>query len=200
MDKYGVKYYLDTEVTLDLVIRESPEVVILAAGSRPIIPSIPGADRSIICTLPDVLNGNESKICNTVVVGGGPTGCEVALYLAEKGSSVTMLELFPEIGNGLETVIKKMVINRLNENRVKIITGNKLVEVKDDGVVAEDENGKELFIEAERVVISIGNRPDARLYERIKSLGIPTHKIGDCLEVRSVKAAIREAALISREI
>jgi len=124
----------------------------------------------------------------------------VALYLAEKGSSVTMLELFPEIGNGLETVIKKMVINRLNENRVKIITGNKLVEVKDDGVVAEDENGKELFIEAERVVISIGNRPDVRLYERIKSLGIPTHKIGDCLEVRSVKAAIREAALISREI
>jgi len=93
-----------------------------------------------------------------------------------------------------------MVINRLNENRGKKITGNKLVEVKDDGVVAEDENGKELFIEAERVVISIGNRPDVRLYERIKSLGIPTHKIGDCLEVRSVKAAIREAALISREI
>jgi hypothetical protein len=49
-------------------------------------------------------------------------------------------------------------------------------------------------------VITIGNRPDNKLYDQIKSLGYEIHKIGDCLEPRSAKSAIYEGAVLGRAI
>jgi hypothetical protein len=69
-----------------------------------------------------------------------------------------------------------------------------------NGVYVTAAGGSELFIEADAVVLAIGNKPDNRLYDQIKSLGIPVHQIGDCLEPRSAKAAISEGAAIGRAI
>ena len=63
-----------------------------------------------------------------------------------------------------------------------------------------DKEGKELFLEGERVVIAIGNRPDNRIFDQIRSLGITIYQIGDCNEPRSAKAAIFEGAEIGRAI
>ena len=63
-----------------------------------------------------------------------------------------------------------------------------------------DKDGKVLFIETEKVIIAIGTQPDNTLYEKIKSLGYEIHKIGDCLEPRSAKAAIYEGAVLGRSI
>ena len=69
--------------------------------------------------------------------------------------------------------------------------------IKGDILIVDDE---ELILEAERVVLTIGNRPDNGLYDKIKALGYEIHQIGDCLEPRSAKAAIYEGAVLGRAI
>jgi 2,4-dienoyl-CoA reductase (NADPH2) len=49
-------------------------------------------------------------------------------------------------------------------------------------------------------LIAVGTRPNNWLYDKIKSMGIEIHQIGDCLEPRSAKDAIYESAVLGRKI
>ncbi len=200
VEKAGIRIHLNTEVTLETIKREKPDVVILSTGATPFLPNVPGIERSIVVGLQEVLNGEPPEKRIAVVVGGGATGCEVAHHLAEHGSSVTIVEQLPKIAMNLESITRKVLLKELRERGVRFLTGHKLSKVEETGVVVAAEDGTESFIEAGAVVIAIGNKPDNRLYEQIQSLGIPLYQIGDCLEPRSAKAAISEAATIGRSI
>jgi 2,4-dienoyl-CoA reductase-like NADH-dependent reductase (Old Yellow Enzyme family)/thioredoxin reductase len=200
VEKAGIRIHLNTEVTLETIKREKPDVLILSTGATPFLPDVPGIERSIVVGLQEVLNGEPPEKRIAVVVGGGATGCEVAHHLAEHGSSVTIVEQLPKIAMNLESITRKVLLKELRERGVRFLTGHKLSKVEETGVVVTAEDGMESFIEAGAVVIAIGNKPDNRLYEQIQSLGIPVYQVGDCLEPRSAKAAISEAATIGRSI
>ena len=200
VEKAGIQVHLNAEVTPEMVKLEKPDVVILSTGATPILPNVPGIGRSIVVGLWKVLNGAPPEKRRAVVIGGGATGCEVAHHLAEHGSSVTIVEQLPKIALNLESITRKVLLQELRDREVKFLTGRKLSRVEETGVVVTAEDGTESFIEADAVVIAIGNKPDNSLYEQIQSLGIPLYQIGDCLEPRSAKAAISEAATIGRTI
>ncbi|MCP4665359.1 MAG: FAD-dependent oxidoreductase [Deltaproteobacteria bacterium] len=201
VEKYGVACFLDCKVTAEVVKKEDPDLVILATGSLPSVPPVKGIEKSHIVTFfHEILNGELPQKKKTIVIGGGPVGCEVALHLSEHGCPVTIVEMLPQIGNRLETMTRKVIMKKLYENDVRMMTGFKLSKVEDKGVEVVDEEEETLFLEAERVVITVGNRPDNRLYHEIKSLGHEIHQIGDCLEPRSAKAAIYEGAVLGRSI
>ena len=196
----GVKCHLNVEVTLDVVKEHNPDVVILATGATPILPDIAGLDRSILHSFADVFNHGEAAERNTVVVGGGAIGCEIALHLSESGCPVTIVEQLPKLGGQLESITKKVLLEKLKEGDVRILVGHRLLRGEGNGVVVVGDGGRELWMEAERVVMAIGNKPHNHLYDRIKSMGIEVYQIGDCLEPRSAKAAIYEGAVIGRTI
>ena len=198
--KFGVKCYLNHEVTPKMIKEENPDVVVLATGSYPILPPVKGIDKKIVVSVADVLTGEDLENTATVVIGGGPTGCEVALHISEAGSPVTIVEMLSSIGVSLESITRKVLISKLKENNVYIMTKCALLRVEDDGVVLRSMGGKEIFLEAQRVIMAIGNRPDTTLYENIKDYGLEVHQIGDCLEPRSAKAAIYEGAVLGRSI
>jgi NADPH-dependent 2,4-dienoyl-CoA reductase/sulfur reductase-like enzyme len=200
MEKFGVRCTMNVEVTLDTIKEENPDVVILATGSSPVTPPVPGIDKPIVSTFIEVFNGDKPAKRKTVVVGGGATGCEVALHLSENGCPVTIVEQLPKIGGQLESITKKVLISRMKENGIQSMPGHRLSKVEDNGVLVTDQEGNEVFIEAESVVVSIGNKPDKSLYDEIKGLGTELYQIGDCLEPRSAKAAIYEGAIIGRAI
>lgn len=198
--KFGVRCHINFQVTYDTVKKENPDVVILATGSKPITPPVKGIDKSIILTLPDILTDDKPERRKIVIIGGGSTGCEVALHLSDNGCPVTIVEQFPKIGGQMESVTKKVFLSILKKNGVRIMTGYKLSRVEDTGVFVMDKDGSELFIEADNVVIAVGSKPDNSLYNQIKSMGITIHQIGDCIEPRGAKAAIYEGAVIGRAI
>jgi 2,4-dienoyl-CoA reductase-like NADH-dependent reductase (Old Yellow Enzyme family)/thioredoxin reductase len=200
VEKFGVKCYLNREVSVNTVKEENPDVVIVATGSLPSLPPIEGLDKDIVIPFAEVLNGGLPAQKKTVVIGGGPTGCEVAHHLSQNGCQVTIVEMLPKIGKPLESITKKVLLNQLRANQVELLTEFRLSRVEDSGVVVTGKDGKERFIEAGRVIITIGNRPDSRLYDQITTLGYETHQIGDCLEPRSAKAAIYEGAVLGRAI
>ncbi|MFH1350184.1 MAG: FAD-dependent oxidoreductase [Pseudomonadota bacterium] len=198
--KSGVKCHLNFEVTPDTVKKESPDVVILATGSVPITPPIKGIDGPNVKGFPQVFNGEVPAGKNSVVIGGGAIGCEVALHLSENGCPVTIVEKLPKIGVKIESVTRKMILKKLKENRVRILTDCQLSRIAENGIFIMDRDGKERFLETEQVVSAMGNRSYNSLYDQIKSFGIPIFQIGDCLEPRSAKAAIYEGAVIGRAI
>jgi NADPH-dependent 2,4-dienoyl-CoA reductase/sulfur reductase-like enzyme len=94
----GVICHMGQEVTAQSVQEENPDVVILATGSRPILPTIEGIDEASVVTFDVVLDGDVQENKTTVIIGGGSTGCEVAYHLSEMGSAVTIVELMPKMG------------------------------------------------------------------------------------------------------
>ena len=200
VEKMGIDIRLNEEVTPEIVRTVNPDVVVLCTGSIPVRPPLPGIDKSIVLSLPEILNGNAPAKRKTVVLGGGATGCEVAHHLAEHGCPVTIVEQLPKIAGQMESITRKVLLKQLRDKKVQFLTGKRLSRIEDHGVCVVSEDGTETFIETEAVVIAIGNRPDNRLYGQIATMGIPIHQIGDCLEPRSAKAAISEAAEIGRAI
>ncbi|RLB37431.1 MAG: NADH:flavin oxidoreductase, partial [Deltaproteobacteria bacterium] len=198
INRFGVKLHLGQEVTPEMVDKEKPDVVILATGSSPSVPPVEGIDKPIVALYPEALNTGNFRDLKVVMIGGGATGSEVALHLADQGCSVTIVEVLPKVGLQLESMTRKVLLQRLKSRGVRILTETKLQQVKDNGVIVVGKEGKEAFLEADRVVVAIGTKPDNLLYEQIKSKGYEIHRIGDCLEPRSAKAAIYEGAVLGR--
>lgn len=196
----GVICHMGQEVTVQTVQKENPDVVILATGSRPVLPKVEGIDEASVETFDVVLNGDVQEKKTTVIIGGGSTGCEVAYHLSEMGSPVTIVELMPKIGGDLEAVTKKLLVRKLKENNVRILTGHRLLRVGKNSLVVAGPDGIENIIEAQRVIVATGIRQDDAIHQQIKSLGYETHVIGDCLEPRTAKTAIYEGAKLGRSI
>jgi NADPH-dependent 2,4-dienoyl-CoA reductase/sulfur reductase-like enzyme len=200
IEKFGVQCHLNHEVKTKDILAFNPDVVVLATGSLPAIPPVDGIDRPIALTYEDVLNETPPHFKKAVVIGGGATGLEMALHLADYGCRVSVVEMLAEIGSGLESMTKKILLGKLKENNVKIMTETELIRVESAGAVVARSDGTELLVEAERVIFATGTRPCNRLYKKVKSLGYETHQIGDCLETRSAKAAIFESAVLGRSL
>jgi pyruvate/2-oxoglutarate dehydrogenase complex dihydrolipoamide dehydrogenase (E3) component len=108
--------------------------------------------------------------------------------------------MLPKVGSGLEAMTKKMILSRLKKKNVALLTDTRLSKIKNSGVVVADQEHREQFLEADKVVVAVGTRPNTALYNKIKSLGYEIHQIGDCLEPRSAKDAIYDSAVLGRRI
>jgi len=197
---FGVKCHLNIEVSAGDIKAFNPDVVILATGSLPALPAVEGIDKEIVLTYEDVLNGGPFDFKSVVIVGGGPAGLELALHLSEHGISITVIEMLPQAGKGLEAMTKKIILTRLKENNVAISTDTRLLKIEGNGAVVANRDNQERFVEADKVLIAIGTRPNTGLYDQIKTFGFEIHQIGDCLEPRSAKEAIYESAVLGRRI
>jgi len=199
-EKFGVSCHLNHEVSLKTIRQETPDVIILATGSHPYLPPIEGIEKKIVVPIDTALSDAHLTMGKTVVIGGGPTGCEVALHLSEQGCPVTIVEMLPEIGRRLETMTRKIFLQKFKTNRVQLLTGHTLSKVVDEGVLVTGKDDKSFLVAARHVVFAVGNRPHDPLYEKLVASGYETYKIGDCLKPRSIKEAIYESAVLSRSI
>ena len=83
LEKLGIRIELGKQVTIRVVEEQSPDVVIIAVGGTPRIPSIKGIEKIRVHSSEDVLSGKASLGSRVLVIGGGYVGREVALFLSE---------------------------------------------------------------------------------------------------------------------
>ena len=89
----GVIVNLETTVDAKMVRQLNPDTMVLATGSTPCEPEIPGVDKAHVVTALDVLLERVDASESAIVVGGGSAGCEAAMLLAERGCRTQCLEL-----------------------------------------------------------------------------------------------------------
>ena len=197
----NVDIRLSTPVTPELISTLQPDEVIIAIGSEPIKPNIPGIDLPHVTNSHDILAGNSSAGGNIVVIGGGLVGLEVAEYLAEKNNNITVVEMLDEVAKDLGYLRKICVMENMYMSGIKSITNAKCVEIKENAVVIEKDNKLE-EIPCDSVVIAAGarSRTSEALAAYCKENNIPYHIIGDAVSARRALNATAEAAQVARAI
>ena len=198
----GVTVRLGTEATPESVGRFDPEAVIVATGARPFVVDIPGIDGPNVVGFAEALEGPSSPGNKTIVWGAGFVGCEVAAFLAEKGESVTLLfpepQPAPEVNN---PDIRKYLLKELEENGVEIVSGVKeFKRITPKGIVVADKAGVERTIEASRIVLATGLRPDDGLVHALRNSVPELYEAGDCVSPRQIMEAVHEGAEAALQI
>lgn len=201
--KVGVKFQLNTEVSVEIAKRFKPDVVIVATGSRPIIPPIPGIDKPLVVPAEDVLIGKVLVEKKVVVAGGGQVGVETADFIAEKNlaESVTIVEMLPMLASDMPAMPRTYMLHViLPKWCIQAFTNMKIYEIIQEGVVALDNNWKTYKFDADTVVNAMGYVPNTSIAEALKGKVPELHMIGDCVKPRNILHAVHEAAYIARQI
>ncbi len=151
--------------------QESYDTLVLATGSSPVRPPIPGIDAENILTLWTVPDTDKLKsrvrdggVERAVVVGGGFIGLEVAENLRHLGIEVTIVEMLDQVMAPLDYEMAKPLHENIEKNGVKLCLDDGVSafsQTDDGGVRVELKSGK--VIEAELAVLAIGVRPNNEL-------------------------------------
>ena len=192
LKKLNVTIRLNEKVLPETIKKEVPDVVILATGSNPLIPKIPGVENATLAE--DILSGKAKTGNSVVIIGGGLVGCELALNLATEGKKVTIVEALPQVATG-EPILSRMgIINLLTKAKVNILTNAPVIEVYNDGVDIADSLGRRTKLNADTVILSVGRRSriDKDLIESSKSIAKEVYIIGDAKQPRRIIDAIKE--------
>lgn len=198
--KAGVKIQLETEVTPELIESEKPEAVVVATGAKPIFPEIPGCDRTHVIKANDVLTGKQVSGKNTVVMGGGLIGVEVAELLLQQGKQVTILEMLPKIAKEMGKTRKEFSLKSLENGGAKILTRTRCKEIQDTNIVIENETGPRILPDIDAIIIAVGLRPNNSLVDYLETSNLEHYVIGDAHDVTNALDAIWESAALARKI
>lgn len=150
--------------------------VIVATGSRPLTPQIPGLDEEGVITGEELLDLNEFPK-NVVIIGGGPEGVEFAHILHAFGSKVTVVEMLRQLLPMEDTEIGIELEKTMSRAGIQVKTGSKVVEVvgpvlqkkirlSTDKSIEETEE-----LEADAVLLAAGRVPN------IEGIGLDEMKI-----------------------
>jgi 2,4-dienoyl-CoA reductase (NADPH2) len=158
MSALGVEVHLGVEVTPAVIDAENPDVLIVATGAAPLVPPIDGIERDHVIDAQRILLGEGPVAAGerVVVIGGSATGCETAELLAESGCDVTVIEMLPRVGRGIELITRRRLLQGLRESGVTILTGCRVVSIEPDRVVYEREGAGTDAVPADRVALAIG--------------------------------------------
>jgi len=203
LTKLKVKVCLHNEVKAEEVIRESPEVLIVATGSKPVLPDVPGINNPMVATAHDLLSGRgEAKGRRVVIVGAGQTGCETAEFLVEKNFEVILIDKLRAQEIALDAIPdhRNPLLERLKSLGVKILTEHVLKEVMEDGIVVETAQGERKIFEADAVVIAMGTEPLGSIAEQVKGKVPEIYIVGDGAGYRRIADAIYGAAIVASRI
>ncbi len=150
---------------------ESYDKLVIATGSSPIKPPIPGADLEKVFVLRNIEDmdaikslvdsGNASR---AVVIGGGYIGVEVAENLVERGIKVHLVELLDQILPPFDKEMAKDLQNHMSQSGVLLHLGAAAAAFRknpDGRISVELQNSEK--IGADFVVLSVGVRPDSKL-------------------------------------
>jgi 2-enoate reductase len=203
LSSLNVEIKTGIDVTAEGVRKESPDVTILATGSLPIMPNIPGIESERVFTAVDLFRGRKRAMGKVLVLGGGLIGCEAALWLAKEGKEVTVVEILHDLmvgGIPVQHMNRLMLLDLLKIQGVEILTNTTILKVTEKGADLLERGSEKRNFPADTIVVAVGLKPDRGLYQALKG-DIPNlYTIGDSREARNIKNSIWDAYEVARMI
>ena len=202
--KLGVELRLSREATAPAVLAEHADAVVVATGSHPFLPPVPGGDGKHVVTDRDVLAGEAKVGANVVVVDDVHTqqALSTAELLLTQGKRVEVISQLFYVGQDIGVTSIAPLYKRLFAGGVVLTPGTELRAVEGSAViVANVYSGLERRIEGvDTVVLSAGSRSTDSLYRALKGQVRDLYAVGDCVAPRGVHQAILDATRVARAI
>ena len=126
------------KVAVDGKIYEGANILI-ATGSRPAKPPIPGADSKFVLDSTGILNIEEIPKSLTII-GGGVIGIEFASFFSSVGTKVTVIEMLDKICPGIDGEIARMLQRSLKKDGVDFFLSAKVENIKSNKVIFTQNN------------------------------------------------------------
>ena len=199
----GVQVHTNSCINAEAIKKMDIDVAILAVGSKPIVPSIPGIDSAKAVSCIDALMGVKTVGKRVVVVGGGLVGCELSLDLAQKGKEVSIVEYLDAIlsaGESVPLMNYQMLTDLLAHHNVKIYVSHNIEEINENGAVIVSKDGQKAELKADSVIIATGFEPVKSMADELYGEGIEIYQVGDGRRVGNIMRAIWDAYEIARGI
>ncbi|PAE30443.1 dihydrolipoyl dehydrogenase [Oceanobacillus profundus] len=138
------------------------ENIILATGSKPFVPPLPGLDEVSYHTS-DTIFDIEEVPSKLVIVGGGVIGLEIGCIFNRLGTEVEVVEMAESIIPNEDEDATKFLTKQLKKSGISIHTGTKITGFKPNNgktIVEMEKNSKKQMIETDNVLVAVGREPN----------------------------------------
>ena len=205
VEKQGVEIRLGVEVTPEMVAAAAPDVVVLATGSLPLIPSIPGAEQDNVVTYWDVARDLGVKGDSILLydLHGYWSGASIAELLANQGKKVHIVtpqkfvgaDIYPGTLLLWHQRIEGKGVTWTTDANVEAISGNTVT------ISSTHWTGHQWTMDGiDTVVLACGGAPNDGLYKDLKGIVKELKIVGDCEAPLRIERGIYSAELLGRSL
>lgn len=178
----------------------NPDLIVNATGSAPLLPPIKGLHDNI-----DKEGGKVSSIVNMInhidsypadltgkkvaVIGGGAVGLDVVEFFAPRGAEVSIIEMMPAIGAGIDPITKVDINTLMKKHGVNQMPNTALKEVFADHFHVETKEGAEdLYFDYGFICLGMKAQTPvlAGLHEAFDKEGVEIINVGDSMRARRI--------------
>jgi 2,4-dienoyl-CoA reductase-like NADH-dependent reductase (Old Yellow Enzyme family)/thioredoxin reductase len=201
LKKLHVPVELNVTVTRELVNENKPDAVIIATGAIPLNLDIPGANESNCVQANDIITNQADPKGNIIVIGGNLVGMEVAVSLAEKGKTVTLVSHSALGGRkGPDDLITfRGLLRKISWLRIPLYLNSDLLEICGKSLVIRIEQ-EILSLLSDTLVIAIGVKPVDNLVQELKGIVPEIYVIGDSVIPGNAAQATYSAARLALKL
>ena len=204
LPKLGVEVRLGVEANADNIIAENPHAVIVATGSEPYIPEIPGAEGRNVLTVDDVLNGAETGE-NVVIIDtqGTAPGCTVAEVLADQDKGVEIITGLNKVGSDIPMPVWHHLYERLLGKGVVMTPMTGVTRIGEDFVDVfhvVNPSVTRTIQSVDTVVMAAGGQANDELYNSLVGMVDELYVVGDSAQPRNIEMATYQAHKVAVEL
>ena len=199
LEKLGVKVVLNKTVSANDPALKEADKIIVASGGSTLKLCIPGFENTV-----DVLElhrGNDQIYGDNIAVcGGGLSGCDTALELAQEGKKVTLIEMRKDIAMDANFYTSMCLKDMFKQFGVTVLTEHTVQEITKDAVICKNPAGEIVNIPAECIVSAFGMKAEKDLADELEKKYYDVRVIGDCQHPGRIGDAVRAGFFASRFI
>ena len=193
--------FKNTEATIEMIRSMNPNIIVNATGSNPLLPPIKGLHENIdkeggkVSSITNMINHvmeypEDLKGKKVVVIGGGAVGLDVVEFFAPRGADVSIVEMMPVIGNGIDPVSKVGTFALMDKYSVKQCPNTALLEVKADSFLVKTPEGNEEEMLFDYGFVCLGMRANAPILDAVRKEfedeDVEIMNIGDSVRARRI--------------
>jgi 2,4-dienoyl-CoA reductase-like NADH-dependent reductase (Old Yellow Enzyme family)/thioredoxin reductase len=171
-----------------------PEFVIVATGGHPAMLDLPGFADAGVLSAWEVLSGAAAVSGRVAIVGGGAVGVETALYVAERGHPVTIVEMRERIAEEESPTVLPYIESQIRRHGIRVLTRRRVLDRQADELHVADPDGHGEVVACDTVVVAAGTHRNPTFAAELEARGIAYRTAGDCAEgsAGTLASAIRD--------
>lgn len=197
----GATIKTSTEATPEIIKQGGFDLVIVASGASTYIPDISGSQCTKVLDPLDVLDGRVDTGETVIVCGAGLVGCETALFLAQQGKDVTMVDMLDSAAPDMTVFSKWVLEGKLAELGVKVKVNHKITEMTGDHVSCNCQD-QDVSFRADSVICALGLKLNRSILDELRKAckGMDIIPVGDLNKARKIMQATHEGFHAARRI